>query len=147
MAKYQHILLAADLIDKDDDPVADQACELAKSFGAKVSLIHVVEPVYNYGGPYVAGDVSAWQDELEKSAEASLAALGDKLGVPKERQHLPTGQAKHHILNIAEEIGADLILVGSHGRHGFNLLLMGSTANAVLHGANCDVLSVRVADD
>ena len=43
----------------------------------------------------------------------------------------------------AEEIGADLIVVGSHGRYGL-ALLMGSTANGVLHGATCDVLAVRV---
>jgi len=39
----------------------------------------------------------------------------------------------------------DLVIVGSHGRHGVRLLL-GSTANAVLHGAECDVLAVRVQD-
>ena len=44
---------------------------------------------------------------------------------------------------MAEELGTDLIVVGSHGRHGL-ALLMGSTANGVLHGANCDVLAVRV---
>jgi len=44
---------------------------------------------------------------------------------------------------VADEQGADLIIVGSHGRHGLALLL-GSTANGVLHGAACDVLAVRV---
>ena len=46
----------------------------------------------------------------------------------------------------AEEIGADLIVVGSHGRYGL-ALLMGSTANGVLHGATCDVLAVRVGKE
>jgi universal stress protein A len=146
MAKYKHILLAADLVASDDDPVAEKVSALAADSGAYISLIHVVEPVYNYGGPYVAGDISQWQDELEKSAKASLAKLGERLGVPTERQHLPTGQPKHHILQAAEQVGADLIVVGSHGRHGLNLLLLGSTANAILHGANCDVLSVRVPE-
>ena len=41
--------------------------------------------------------------------------------------------------------GADVIVVGSHGRHGLALLL-GSTANGVLHGATCDVLAVRVGE-
>ena len=45
----------------------------------------------------------------------------------------------------AREQGADLIIVGSHGRHGLALLL-GSTANGVLHGASCDVLAVRVGN-
>ncbi|MCB1135534.1 MAG: universal stress protein [Chlamydiia bacterium] len=148
MAAYKHILVAADLIAKDDDPVVSKALELAgTNAGCQISLIHVVEPVYNYGGPYVAGDVSQWQEELEKSAESSLSKLGEKLGVPVERQHLPTGQPKHHIIATANQVGADLILIGSHGRHGLNLLLMGSTANAVLHHANCDVLCVRVQEN
>jgi universal stress protein A len=46
-------------------------------------------------------------------------------------------------VRIAKERGVDLIVVGSHGRHGLQLLL-GSTANGVLHLAECDVLAVRV---
>ncbi len=52
-------------------------------------------------------------------------------------------RTKEGILGAAREHGADLIVVGSHGRHGLALLL-GSTANAVLHGAPCDVLAVRI---
>jgi universal stress protein A len=44
---------------------------------------------------------------------------------------------------MAEELDADLIVLGTHGRHGLGLML-GSTANAVLHGAPCDVLAVKV---
>ena len=47
---------------------------------------------------------------------------------------------------MAKDIGADLIVVGSHGRYGL-ALLMGSTANGVLHGATCDVLAVRVGQE
>jgi universal stress protein A len=49
-------------------------------------------------------------------------------------------------VRIADENQADLIVVGSHGRHGIKMLL-GSTANAVLHHAHCDVLAVRLKDD
>ena len=49
-------------------------------------------------------------------------------------------------IHSLEEAGADIIVVGSHGRHGLALLL-GSTANGVLHGASCDVLAVRVGHD
>ena len=47
------------------------------------------------------------------------------------------------VASLAEELKADLIVVGSHGRHGL-ALIMGSTANGVLHGAKRDVLAVRV---
>ena len=46
----------------------------------------------------------------------------------------------------ADEAGVDLIVLGTHGRHGWRLM-MGSTANAVLHGTHCNVLAVRIADD
>ena len=55
------------------------------------------------------------------------------------------GRPEVEIHTKAEEIGADLIVVGSHGRYGL-ALLMGSTANGVLHGATCDVLAVRVGE-
>ncbi|MCY1401873.1 Universal stress protein family protein [compost metagenome] len=57
--------------------------------------------------------------------------------------HLTYGQPRQEIHNLAKEDGCDLIVVGSHGRHGLALLL-GSTANDVLHGAPCDVLAVRL---
>ena len=53
------------------------------------------------------------------------------------------GAPKHEIVRVAKEQGVDLVVVGSYGRHGLQLLL-GSTANGVLHLAACDVLAVRV---
>jgi universal stress protein A len=50
------------------------------------------------------------------------------------------------IVSIAEREQVDLIVLGSHGRHGLALLL-GSTANSVLHNASCDVMAVRLRDD
>ncbi len=55
------------------------------------------------------------------------------------------GQPATELHYLANQEGADLIIVGSHGRKGFALLL-GSTSNSVLHGASCDVLAVRVAE-
>jgi universal stress protein A len=56
------------------------------------------------------------------------------------------GSPKLEIVRVAEENNVDLIIVGSHGKHGIALLL-GSTANGVLHHAKCDVLAVRIYDD
>jgi universal stress protein A len=67
------------------------------------------------------------------------------LNVPESRQHLIFGRPESEIQRTADEFGADVIVVGSHGRHGLALLL-GSTANGVLHGATCDVLAVRVGN-
>ena len=65
------------------------------------------------------------------------------MSIPAGNRHLLMGRPETEIHNVAEEIGADLIVVGSHGRHGL-ALIFGSTANGVLHGATCDVLAVRV---
>ncbi len=148
MGKYKHILFAADLIPNDDHAVAEQACEIARETGAKLTILHVIEQqAYNYSTPFITADLLEWESQLEEKAREDLAALGEKLNVPKERQILLSGQAKGLILDTADSLEVDLIVVGSHGRHGLDLLLLGSTATGVLHGANCDVLAVRVQDD
>jgi universal stress protein A len=83
---------------------------------------------------------------LLENASDSMRKLGDELTLAKDRQIIKVGPARTIILEEADRLGVDLIVVGSHGRHGIRLLL-GSTANAVLHGAACDVLAVRLKED
>jgi universal stress protein A len=80
------------------------------------------------------------------SAKKSLIKMGEKLAVTEDRQWLEMGSPKLEIIRVANENDVDLIVVGSHGRHGLALLL-GSTANGVLHHATCDVLAVRLQDN
>lgn len=147
MALYQHVLLAADFFEHGDQ-VAQKARRIAEQNNARLSLVHVVDnlpitdPAY---GPIIPFDVDLTQELLE-ATKKRMAELGEKLGVPVERQWLEMGSPKLEIVRVAEENQADLIVVGSHGRHGLALLL-GSTANGVLHHAKCDVLAVRLADD
>ena len=84
--------------------------------------------------------------ELMTVAKKRLVKLAKKLNITDDCQWMETGSPKLEIIRIAEENNVDLIVVGSHGRHGFALLL-GSTANGVLHHAQCDVLAVRLYDD
>ena len=146
MKQYQHVVVALELNDEGEQTVVKKAKELATQFGAQLSLVHAVEQLSHYGAAYgvsVGVDVEA---ELQNQAEESMTKIGDVLGVAKENQVVRVGPAKYIILEEAERVNADLIIVGSHGRHGVQLLL-GSTANAVLHGAKCDVLAVRVSED
>lgn len=147
MAKYRHILLAVDFFEQDN-VVVDKARELAALYQAQLSLIHVVDaapvPDAGFGGelPY-SFDLAT---ELMAMAKAKLAKLAAQLAIPEAAVWLETGSAKLEIIRVAQEQNADLIVVGSHGRHGLALLL-GSTANSILHHAQCDVLAVRLPTD
>jgi universal stress protein A len=142
MTNYSKILVAVDL-SEDSAEVAQRARTVAGSSGGELHLIHVIEPLsFAYGGD-IPMDFSGIQDEIHQQATQQLTAFGNSNGIPAEHQYIVLGRPEVEIHTKAEEIGADLIVVGSHGRYGL-ALLMGSTANGVLHGASCDVLAVRV---
>ena len=144
MSGYRHILLGLDLSAESRD-VVDRAVALRDAFGSALSVIHVIEPLsFAYGGD-IPMDFSGIQEEIHKQARAHLDALCEPLNIPASSRHLVVGRPETEIHHVAEEVHADLVVVGSHGRHGLSLL-MGSTANGVLHGARCDVLAVRVRD-
>ena len=67
--------------------------------------------------------------------------MAERLGVDAKHRFLEFGSTKNEVLRVAEEQKIDLIVTGSHGKHGLALLL-GSTAQAILHGAHCDMLIV-----
>lgn len=140
---YHKILLALDL-SSNTHLLCSKAQEIAKYNQSQLALIHVIEPLimeYAYDAlPMMPVGV---EDEMVKRARKELTRIGETLGIPDERCWVELGGTKSEILRIARERSFDLIIIGSHGRHGVELLL-GSTANAVLHGAPCDVLAVRV---
>ncbi len=146
MNHYKHILLAVDFSEHGQQ-VSGKAQQIAAQNQAQLSLVHVVEnlPITDAAYGPIPFDVDMTQEWLEASKQR-LIKLGTELGVPEQRQWLEMGSAKLEIVRVAEENGVDLIVVGSHGRHGLALLL-GSTANGVLHHAKCDVLAVRLHDD
>ncbi|MDD2740329.1 MAG: universal stress protein [Methylomonas lenta] len=146
MNHYKHILLAVDFSEHGKQ-VSSKALEMASRNQAQLSLVHVVEnlPITDAAYGPIPFDVDLTQEWLEASKQR-LEKIGAEFNVPKERQWLEMGSAKLEIVRIAEENNVDLIMLGSHGRHGLALLL-GSTANGVLHHAKCDVLAVRLKDD
>ena len=129
MTNYTHILVAVDFSASADQVVA-KACDIAKHDNARLSLLHVVEylpPIESIGEPFIT---SNWEiDEGVLLENSELAVL---LGTPK-----------HEISQFVKDNKCDLVVMGSHGRHGINLLL-GSTANAVLHAMPCDILTIKI---
>lgn len=140
---YKHILFATDLTD-ETEYVIEKVRAIRGYTGAKLSVIHVVEPLPGYSYAYLG--IEDIEGQLIQEARQSIEKLGAKLNIAKSDQFVEVGPTKTKILNIADDVGADLIVCGSHGRHGLSLLL-GSTANAILHGAKCDVLTVRLPEE
>ena len=139
---YEHILVAVDLTE-ECDPVIKRAVAIAGDT-VKLSLVHIVEPMAMAFGGDVPMDLSQLQQQQFDQAKERLDRLIAKYpALKKEQSHLTYGQPRQEIHHLAKEQNCDLIVVGSHGRHGLALLL-GSTANDVLHGAPCDVLAVKL---
>lgn len=144
MANYEKVLLALDL-SEESEQLRDKAALIAKQNNASLYLIHVVEPLsFAYGGD-VPVDIAAINEQLNQHAQERLERFAEKLDYPVERLIIVTGQTESEVHRCADDLGIDLVLVGSHGRHGLALLL-GSTANGILHGANCDVLAIRIKE-
>jgi len=139
---YKHILFATDLTD-DTDYIISKVSSIRGYTGAELTLVHVVEPMPGYSYAYLG--IEDIEGQIIDEAKVALGKLGTTLKVDPKNQKVEVGPTKSKILGLADEIGADLIVCGSHGRHGLSLLL-GSTANAVLHGAKCDVLVVRLPE-
>lgn len=147
MALYQHILIAVDF-SNHTDRVIQRAKALAETGGTRLSLCHIVEdfPLTDFAyEPMISVDIDM-RETLLTAAQKQLTALGDKFDISTDNQWIEFGSPSRDVVRIAEEQQVDLIIVGSHGRKGIKILL-GSTANAILHHARCDVLAVRLRDE
>jgi universal stress protein A len=144
MSNYQHILAVVDLT-ADSFAVARRAQEIALGNGAgPPTLLHVVE--YVPVEPLSDSLLPAVQleSELLDRARARMTELAAQLGTPAAPWRVETGNIKNEILRVAREGNHDLIVIGSHERHGLSILV-NLTEDTVLHGAPCDVLAVRLA--
>lgn len=145
MKEYSKVLLALELEAESDERLIAKAKAAQAELGATVILVHSVEHLSTYGAAYGVSIGVEMEESMEAEAKKALDKIGPQLNVKPEDRIVAIGSAKQLILEVAAEKKVDLIIVGSHGRSGLKLLL-GSTANAVLHNAPCDVLAVRVKD-
>ena len=123
---YRHILIPTDGSELAERGVA-HGLALAKSLGAKVSLIYVVEPLLA-----VTGDFASVLDRAENAAkEAGVSCETIQV------ENVPPHQA---IIAAAEDKGCNLIVMSSHGLSGLSMLLIGSVTNKVLTSAKTPVL-------
>ena len=142
---YRSILLPVDFSDASTTALWTTS-ELAKSYGAKLTILHVTEPVELPG--YVNQE-SIDEDYITNSqVEAAETALSEFLSkAPLEGIEVYTrvvhGRPGQKIVDFAHEEEIDLIVIPSQGKSGFERLLMGSNVNKVVHRANCPVLVLK----
>ncbi len=142
---YRHILLATDLLETSY-AIEEKLATIKQMTASKLSIVHVIEPLitaYPVGGGAAFYNFQEIQDTLEENAKQRLTKMKKRMNIPDSTVNVLTGSTTLEILSYAKENNVDLIVTGSHGKHGLNLLL-GSTANGILHGAKCDVLAVRI---
>ena len=141
----RHILAPTDFSDYSKKALSD-ALELAQTFGAKLSLLHVVEPppypIEGFVPPTMGADLLA---DLERQASAELAqVLPDAQEATVEvTRAVAIGSPSQKIVETAEAEHVDLILMATHGRTGLSHLLIGSVAERVVRTAPCPVLTIR----
>ena len=143
---FKHILVP---IDGSATSLAaiDKAAALAKAFGATVSAIFVIDP-YPFTG--VGADFAYGQDQYLNAARAEASAAIDTAnarlkagGVDATTEVIESHSVWRGILDAAASVGADLIVMGSHGRKGLEKLVLGSVAQSVLARTTIDTLVVR----
>jgi nucleotide-binding universal stress UspA family protein len=146
---FDSIVVGTDGSDTAGEAVR-QAAELAARLGARVHLVCAYEPSSTVDGvaaTAVDADADGWELGPREAVEATLASAAEVFAaaaVPVE-QFARRGDAADAIIDVAEERGAELIIVGSKGTTGAKRFLLGSVPNRISHHAPCAVLIIRTA--
>lgn len=141
--RIRRILLASDL-SECSLPAVDYAVQLANTFSASVTILHVIE-WRSLGASFTVDDFTEW-DRLRESIESRLSDMAEQLRSKGATAQcvLKTGSPADAILDLAKEQACDMVVMGTHGRRGVSRLLIGSVAEAVLRRADCPVLTVKL---
>jgi nucleotide-binding universal stress UspA family protein len=126
----------------------DHAVTLARDYRAKLLLLYVIQDI-SIAEWYIPSTLSVTDlvDDMQKSAEKEMEKWGAEVAatVPNVERLIVRGVPFVEIIRTAKERGADLIVIGTHGRTGIDHMLFGSTAEKVVRKASCPVLTVRIA--
>jgi nucleotide-binding universal stress UspA family protein len=141
MAEIRRIVCPVDFSEPSEHALA-WAADLARDFGAELHLLHVYQlPIYALpDGALMAGPefTTRVTGELQKA----MAERVVRYGLPEDRTHLVEGVPWREIARMADELGASMIVMGTHGRTGLKHLLMGSVAERVVRTSNVPVVTV-----
>lgn len=142
MLRFHTILHPTDFSERSQYAF-ELACMLTRDHGSRLVLLHVTTPpmITAYGQTVVPLDSA----RLHQEAEAQLERLEVPHADVRAERRLVEGAPAAEVLRIAQEIAADVIVMGTHGRTGLRRLMMGSVAEQVVREATCPVLTVSAA--
>jgi nucleotide-binding universal stress UspA family protein len=147
MRKIQTILVATDFAPPADGAL-EFALDLAEELGASIALVHAYEiPIYGFpDAAFVAapGFAQKLLDQATASLDATVARCAGR-GVHIE-SYVREGSPWDVINEVTETVGAGLVVVGTHGRHGFAHALLGSVAEHIVRVATVPVVTVRMQE-
>ena len=142
--KLPKIILVPTDFSPNAEEALDYAVELAKRFDARIHLLNVIG-IPTLGAEYGLVVTQSMIDDLlrdnQKELDKLVAARTGKAAFGPTR--LEIGDARAVIERIASELGADLVVMGTHGRRGVKRVLLGSVAESVVRAVTCPVLLVR----
>jgi universal stress protein A len=141
---YRHVLAVVDLSNSSLNIIA-RAKEISGAYGASLTVLHVCKGHVTGYGTLTSQNHMANEMEVKQTLFPRLKQLLEDSGALGAKHKLLFGRPADMIHKYAVEHQCDLIVAGSHGHTGVKALL-GSTANAIFHGASCDVYSVRIED-
>ena len=139
---YKVIVVGTDGSERSGIAVRE-AVSLAKVSGAELHAVNVVHPSVSIGfadSRAQQDQVNTMREEVEK-IRSQLIAIAEAEGV-SVKVHNPGGDAAKALLGTAEEVSADLVVVGNRGMSGTKRFVQGSVPNTVAHNCHCDVLIV-----
>jgi len=140
--KIQKVLVPVDFSECSEHAL-DYAVELADKLGASIHVLSVIG-IPSYGVPELGVGITAtMMDNMIADNQAALDALARPRKLDSKNMIIRAGDARDVILQTAEELGADLIVMGTHGRRGISRALLGSVAEMVVRTAPVPVLTVR----
>ena len=149
MKRFEKILLATDFSDYSE-VACEYALSLARTFNSSILVLHVINEPVDLRGFYVP-HISF--EQLEKEIETSADQMLERFC----REHLQesssyrtmtvSGVPYEEIIRVATEQESSLIVIGTHGRTGLDHLIFGSTAERVVRGAPCPVMTIRLPAD
>lgn len=149
MKTFAKILTAIDF-SENSDYAFEYALTLARQFQSELTILHVINEPVDLRGFYVPHiSFEQLEKEIEEGAEKMMERfcqtwMNDDISY---KTAIVSGVPHEEIVRKAAEIGASLVVMGTHGRTGLDHIIFGSTAERVVRGASCPVLTIRLKNE